>query len=77
MVGLQVFPGQVIRDIQTFVYTESPYLITGDVVVERDGEVKIEPGVELRFLSGVGFIIRGILNAEVSKPMGIFHRPNK
>ncbi|GAB6022030.1 hypothetical protein CHUAL_006179 [Chamberlinius hualienensis] len=57
-------PGQIVRDLKNLRLAESPYLVTGDVVVEREGEVRIDPGVELRFLSGVGITVRGVLKAE-------------
>lgn len=44
----------------------SPYLVKEDIIIERNGELAIEPGVELRFSPMVGLTVRGILSAIVS-----------
>lgn len=45
---------------------ESPYLLRDDLLVERDAELIIEPGVEIRFAPMVGLTVRGKLIAVVS-----------
>lgn len=40
-----------IFDAVTWTTTQSPYIVTGDVVVFPDGSLTIEPGVEIRFKS--------------------------
>lgn len=64
--GLTEFRGQVIEDVRTIKFSQSPFFVTGNVAVERGGELRIEPGVELRFLAGTGLLVRGTLVAEVS-----------
>jgi hypothetical protein len=44
----------------------SPYLLREDLIIEKTGELVIEPGVELRFSPMVGLTVRGILSAKVS-----------
>jgi hypothetical protein len=44
----------------------SPYLLREDLIVEKTGELVIEPGVLVRFAPMVGLTIRGILSAKVS-----------
>lgn len=46
---------------------ESPYLLRDDLLVERNAELVIEPGVEVRFAPMVGITVRGKLVAVVSK----------
>ncbi|XP_052754555.1 protein bark beetle isoform X2 [Galleria mellonella] len=41
----------------------SPYLLRDDLLVERDAELVIEPGVEVRFAPMVGLTVRGRLVA--------------
>ena len=43
---------------------ESPYLIDHDILVRPEGELLIEPGVEIRFAPEAGITVRGILKAE-------------
>ena len=49
-----------------FERSQSPYLITEEIVVEKGEELTIEPGVTLQFDPGVGITVRGVLNAKVS-----------
>ncbi len=42
----------------------SPYYINDQIVVMEDAKLKIEPGVELYFDEGAGFLIHGSLNAK-------------
>lgn len=46
--------------------SKSPYLVQEDVIVERNGEIVIEPGVVVKFSPMVGLTIRGVLNIQVS-----------
>lgn len=43
--------------------SKSPYLIHEDLVIERDAELIVEPGVEVRFGPMVGITVRGRLTA--------------
>ena len=43
---------------------KSPYLVTEDVLVRPNAELKIEAGVEIRFMPEVGITVRGILTAQ-------------
>lgn len=59
-------PGGIIKDGQHIITkSKSPYLIREDLIIERDAELVIEPGVEIRFGSMVGITVRGRLNAMV------------
>lgn len=44
----------------------SPYLVREDLIIEKTGELVIDPGVELRFSPMVGLTVRGIFSAKVS-----------
>lgn len=44
----------------------SPYLLRDDLLVEREAELVVEPGVEVRFAPMVGITVRGKLVAVVS-----------
>ncbi len=43
--------------------SESPYLVTSDVLVTPEGELDVEPGVEVRFRPEVGVTVRGVMRA--------------
>lgn len=43
---------------------QSPYLFKKDVLIRPEGELTIEPGVELRFAREVGLTVRGVLIAQ-------------
>lgn len=45
--------------------SKSPYIVREDVVIDRNGELIIEPGVVVKFAPMVGLTIRGILNIQV------------
>jgi hypothetical protein len=47
----------------------SPYLVREDLIIEKTGELVIDPGVELRFSPMVGLTVRGIFSAKVNKLM--------
>lgn len=44
----------------------SPYLVLNDWIVERGAELRIDPGVEVKFKPTVGLTVRGRLLAIVS-----------
>lgn len=56
--------GAVYTDNGILQWTNSPYIVTNDIVVEESGKLTIQPGVELRFAPGVGITVRGVLQAE-------------
>lgn len=61
-------PGGIIRDgTQVFYKSKSPYWIRNDIIVEKNAELVLEPGVQLRFEPMVGITVRGILTAQVRK----------
>jgi hypothetical protein len=67
--GLTELPGGVIAGGRTIWKPDnSPYLLRDDLLVERDAELLIEPGVEVRFAPMVGITVRGKLIAVVSPP---------
>ena len=43
------------------------YVLREDLIVERDGELNIEPGVEIRVSPMVGITVRGVITAKVSE----------
>ena len=43
--------------------TDSPFFVTSDLVISPDGQITIEPGVEVRFASGIKLEVRGTLIA--------------
>ena len=43
---------------------QSPYLIKHDVLVRPEGQLVIEPGVEVQFAPEAGITVRGVLKAE-------------
>ena len=49
---------------RTLTKEKSPYLFKHDVLIRPEGELIIEPGVELRFAPEAGLTVRGILNAD-------------
>ena len=49
---------------RTLTKDKSPYLFNHDVLVRPEGELIVEPGVELRFAPEAGITIRGVFNAE-------------
>lgn len=66
--GLTELPGGVIAGGRTvWKLDSSPYLLRDDLLVERDAELVIEPGVEVRFAPMVGITVRGKLVAVVSR----------
>lgn len=66
-VGLTELPGGVITGGRTVWKPDSsPYLLRDDLVIERDAELIVEPGVEVRFAPMIGITVRGRLLAVVS-----------
>ena len=49
---------------RTLTKDKSPYLFNHDVLVRPEGELIVEPGVELRFAPEAGITVRGVFNAE-------------
>ena len=49
---------------RTLTKEKSPYLFKHDVLVRPEGELIVEPGVELRFAPEAGITVRGVFNAE-------------
>lgn len=61
------FPGGVIANRQQVLERgRSPYLLREDLIIDKTGELVIEPGVELRFAPMAGLTVRGVLTARVS-----------
>lgn len=50
-------------DTETWMLTESPYIVTGNVIVNPDGVLTIEPGVVIRFDGGYSLKVEGELVA--------------
>ena len=48
----------------TLKFSESPFYISGDLVVDSLSTLTINPGVRLYFEKGTGLLIRGTLNAQ-------------
>ncbi|XP_060803589.1 protein bark beetle [Amyelois transitella] len=62
--GLTELPGGVVTGGRTaWRKNGSPYLLRDDILVERDAELEIEAGVEVRFAPMVGITVRGKLIA--------------
>lgn len=57
--------GRIVRGQRLLSRSKSPYLLREDLFIEKDGELVIEPGVEIRFGPMIGITVRGILTAEV------------
>lgn len=61
------FPGgRIIKGHKEFLLAKSPYVMREDLFIERDAELRIEPGVEIRFAPMIGITVRGVITAEVS-----------
>lgn len=66
-VGLTELNGGVLGGGRTvWKSSGSPYLLRDDLLVERDAELVVEPGVEVRFAPMIGITVRGKLIAVVS-----------
>lgn len=64
--GASIDLGGVITGIQRLDKSRGPYLVKDDLIIMESGELKLGPGVELKFLPKVGLTVKGILTAEVS-----------
>lgn len=60
------FRESLVTGVRTLTLADSPYVVRDDVLVTREGELVIEPGVTLKFEQGVGITVRGMLVAEGS-----------
>lgn len=58
--------GTVINDRLVFTKSRSPYWLRNDLIIERNAEVVIEPGVTIKVQPQIGITVRGTLTAEVS-----------
>ncbi|XP_012531769.1 protein bark beetle [Monomorium pharaonis] len=56
--------GHIIRGQRLLSRSKSPYLLREDLFVEKDGELVIESGVEIRFGPMIGITVRGIITAK-------------
>lgn len=56
---------RIVRGQKVLERVKNPYLIREDLIVEKDGELLIEGGVEIRFGPMVGITVRGIITAKV------------
>lgn len=57
--------GRIVRGQRLLQRSKSPYLLREDLYVESDGELILEPGVEVRFGPMVGLTVRGVITAQV------------
>lgn len=72
--GLTELAGGVVAGGRTVWKSEgSPYLLRDDLLVEREAELVVEPGVEVRFAPMIGITVRGKLLAVVSFPRNYLH----
>ncbi|XP_031785209.1 protein bark beetle isoform X2 [Nasonia vitripennis] len=63
--GLTELPGgKIVRGRRLLERAKSPYVLREDLFVERDAELSIEAGVEVRFAPMIGITVRGVLLAE-------------
>lgn len=60
--------GHIVRGQRLLERSKSPYLVREDLFVEREGELVIEAGVEIRFGPMIGITVRGIITAKVMIP---------
>lgn len=58
--------GTIIDDKLIFTRARSPYWLRNDIVVERNAEMIVEPGVTIRVEPQIGITVRGVLTAMVS-----------
>ena len=58
--------GKIVRGQRRLERAKSPYVLREDLYVERDAELVLEPGVEVRFAPMIGITVRGVVLAEVS-----------
>ncbi|XP_050298201.1 protein bark beetle isoform X2 [Anthonomus grandis grandis] len=58
------FSGGTITNRVVFERSRSPYWIRDDIIVERSGELVLEPGVTVKLDPQVGVTVRGVLDAQ-------------
>lgn len=56
--------GHIVQGQRLLERSKSPYLVREDLFVEREGELVIESGVEIRFGPMIGITVRGIITAK-------------
>lgn len=61
----ELHDGRIVRGQKLLKRSKSPYLLREDLYVESDGELVLEPGVEIRFGPMVGITVRGVITAQV------------
>lgn len=61
--------GTIIDDKLIFSRSRSPYWLRNDIIVERNAEMIVEPGVTIRVEPQVGITVRGVLTAVVSNSL--------
>lgn len=57
--------GHIISGERILKRSSSPYILKEDLFVEKNGQLIIEPGVEIRFAPMVGITVRGVITAKV------------
>nr|XP_003703916.1 PREDICTED: uncharacterized protein LOC100876764 [Megachile rotundata] len=60
----EVHGGRIVRGQRLLERSKSPYLVREDLFVEREGELVIEAGVQIRFGPMIGITVRGIMTAK-------------
>ncbi|KOC70028.1 Galectin-3-binding protein [Habropoda laboriosa] len=60
----ELYGGRIVRGQRLLERSKSPYLVREDLFVEREGELVIEPGVEIRFGPMIGITVHGIITAK-------------
>lgn len=73
--GESIVPDSIHADMVLY-KAKSPYLVTGDVVVDADARLTIEPGVELLFSPGASIYVHGAVTAEGTPSDSILFRLN-
>ncbi|PZC85077.1 hypothetical protein B5X24_HaOG202841 [Helicoverpa armigera] len=70
--GVTELPGGVLTGGRTVWRPDgSPYMLRDDLLIERDAELVVEPGVEVRFAPMIGITVRGKLVAVGEHQKGI------
>ncbi|KAK0090171.1 hypothetical protein PV325_002596 [Microctonus aethiopoides] len=60
----EISGGYIIGEQRILEKSRSPYILREDLFVEKDGELIIESGVEIRFAPMIGITVRGIITAQ-------------
>lgn len=75
--GLTELPGGVLAGGRTVWKRDGqPYLLRDDLLIEKDAELVVEPGVEVRFAPMIGITVRGKLVAVVSFITSLLSKKN-